>query len=129
MTSRGSAKSTKDVNESLAARWRACCDSEPSRYQPIGGSPTQKQRLARAEENAIEQLIQTALPVESRAVAFRQIMELRRCTARDLGIFFAVDPKVVVIAISLLELPAPSGASEPQSAPRSRGRRRGTQAA
>ena len=64
-----------------------------------------RRRIEIHEQQLIEQLGQADLPLAIRAIAFRGIMEIRSCTARELVAFFSVDPRVVVMGLSLLELP------------------------
>ena len=44
------------------------------------------------------------LPIEERAAAFRGIVELRYATARDVATFFALDPRVVIAAMPMIEV-------------------------
>jgi len=90
------------VLDSPAQQWRAHCQQHPDRFLPVRGTPVARKRIERCEEHMIEQLDQIELPLGTRAVAFRTIMELRGSTARDVAVFFGVDPQVVVLGLSLL---------------------------
>jgi len=104
-----------------------CCQQHPTHFLSIRGTPTARQRIEHWEERLIEQLGRHDIPLESQAIAFRSLMELRGCTARDVGEFFAVEPRVIVAGLSLLEKPTPSvGQAQP---PLARGRKSRTKAA
>ncbi len=110
------------LEKSPALDWRAFCQQQSHRIVAVGGAPLTRRRIERLEEQLIEQLLRDDLPVNVRAAAFRAIIGLRDCTARDLAMFFDVEPQVVVQGLSLLEMPgrrmlqaAPVGALVGQS--------------
>ena len=94
------------ADDSLARKWRIHCQQQPNRFPPLQGTPTARKKSERFEQQFIAQLDRAELPLGVRAEAFRRILELRRCTARDVATFFGVDPRVIVAGLSLLELPA-----------------------
>lgn len=102
------------VLETSAEKWRAHCERHPERFLPLRGTAAARRRIERWEAQHIDRLIRVDLPPAERAAAFRSIMNLRDSTGRDLAIFFAVDPQVVVLGLSLLEVPA---RAEPQASP------------
>jgi hypothetical protein len=94
------------VLESSAEKWRTHCQQHPDRFRALRGTATARKRTERFEEQLIDQLHRDDLPPMMKAVAFRSIVELRGSTGRDVATFFAVEPRVVVLGLSLLELPA-----------------------
>jgi hypothetical protein len=68
--------------------------------------------LERLEAQWIAELYCAEAPLAVRAAAFRSIVELRQCTARQVATFFEVDAAVVVRGLSLLQVPADSTAPE-----------------
>jgi hypothetical protein len=109
--------------ESLGQKWRTKCRQQPDRFRPLPGVAAARRRIEILEQQLIEQLGQTDLPLATRAIAFRSIMEVRACSAREAGNFFSVDPRVVVMGLSLLELPS-GGAETSVSAPAAKRTRR-----
>ena len=98
----------------LAHEWRTYCQQQSQPFRPLRGSAAARARIEQWEEQLIEQIDRKELPLTTRAIALRSIIELRGCAARVAATFFAVEPQVVVLALSLLELPprpAKNGAS------------------
>jgi hypothetical protein len=93
------------VLESLAAKWRAYCQRHPQRFLALRGAAAVRRRTERFEEQLIDQLLRDDATETDKAVAFRSIVELRASTGRDVATFFDVEPRVVVMGLSLLELP------------------------
>ena len=82
--------------------------SLPTESGAIRGPPRHSsggERAERWEEQWIAQLGRPELPLAVRGVAFRSIMELRGATARDAASFLGVEPRVIVLGLSLLEVP------------------------
>ena len=104
------------VLESPAEKWRAHCQQHPQRFLALRGAPAVRKRTERFEEQLIDQLCRDELPLANKAVAFRSIVELRGSTARDVAVFFDVNPQVVVLGLSLLELPVRRAPLVPQAA-------------
>ena len=50
-------------------------------------------------------MLRPQLRASVRAIAFRCLLELRQCTARDVAGFFSIEPAVIAEALSLLEVP------------------------
>jgi hypothetical protein len=96
---------TTAVLETPAEKWRSHCQRHPQRFLALRGTSAVRRRTERFEETLIEQLLRDDLSEAAKAVAFRSIVELRGSTGRDVSTFFDVDPRVVVLGLSLLELP------------------------
>ncbi len=107
----------------LAHKWRSHCQQYPQRFLPLRGTVAARARIEHREEQLIEQIDRKDLPVATRAVALRSVIELRGCAAREAATFFAVDPQVVVMALSLLELPQSSAAPALPARRKSTGRK------
>jgi hypothetical protein len=107
---------------SLGEQWRARCRQQVDRLRPLPNAPAARRRIERLEQQFIDRLSQGGLPLEARAIAFRSIMELRACTARELADFLSVDPRVVVMGLSLLEVPPGHGSVAPGAKAPSRAR-------
>ena len=122
MTSRRPLEKPTAGANSLAARWRSFCQEQPQRFSAFEGSSAARLRSERFESGLFDLLLSPDGSLELKAVAFRRIIDLRSCTARDLGNFAAVDPKVIVRALSLLEAPAPTPAEVATPTRRSRSR-------
>jgi hypothetical protein len=102
------------AKETLAHKWRTHYQQPPQRFLPLRGTAAARARIEHWEEQLIEQINRKDLPLATRAVALRSIIELRGCAAREAATFFAVEPQVVVMALSLLELPPrPAAKSSP----------------
>lgn len=97
---------TNAEGRSSAERWRAHCQQHPGRFLAVHGAAARRKRVETCEAQWINQLGQADVPLLAQAVAFRSIMDLRDCAARDVATFFGVEPQVIVAGISLLELPA-----------------------
>ncbi len=112
--------------EPINAAWRTHCLRHPERFAAIPGTATVRKQFERWEDQRIIQLANQELPLLDRAIALRNIVELRRCTARDASTFFGVAPQIVVLSLSLLELAADEAdatASPPHSSRASKSRR------
>jgi hypothetical protein len=95
-----------DSAESLAERWRVRCAQHGDELRFNNASvAADRLQVEQAEELWIEEICRADLPIAIRAVAFRSVMELRGCTARQLATFFAVEPGVIIHGMSLLEVP------------------------
>jgi hypothetical protein len=108
--------------QSSAKAWRVFCSQYPQRFCKFDGTPENRRHVERCESAWIKQLTRADLPLTTRAVAFRSIMELRACVARDVATFFDVDPQVIVIGLSLLELPRQAAIKVKPSARRAKPR-------
>ena len=97
-------KAMTAVSTSPAQTWRAYCQQHADRFASIEGTAAARKKIERWEEQRIEGLLADNCAVTDKAVAFRSIVELRRATARDVATFFNVDPQIVVLGLSLLEL-------------------------
>lgn len=69
---------------------------------PVG--PAFHHRAERAEERWIAQLTCEFERVEVRAAALRYVAELRGLSVRVVATFFAVEPQIVIHALSLLPM-------------------------
>ena len=107
------AKTTAE--ESLPQRWRTHCQQHPQRFLPLRGTVAARRRIEHWEAQVIEQIVRKDLPLATRAVALRCVIELRGCSARDAATFFAVEPQVVVLGLSLLEVPPRPAVNSPSS--------------
>ena len=99
--------STTAVSTSLVEQWRAHCQQHPQRFVAICGTQAVRKRIDRWEEQLIEQLTSDEDSIDSRAVVFRALVELRQATARDVATFFGIDPRIVVVGLSLLPIARP----------------------
>ncbi len=94
------------AGESPAQRWRTHCEQHGDRFLPLRGTSARCKRIEECEAEWIDQFGRPEVALTARAVAFRSIIELRGCSARDVGTFFNVDVQVIVAALSLLMVPA-----------------------
>jgi hypothetical protein len=101
----------EDPLPNLAHKWRTHCQQQPQRLLPLRGTVATRARIEHWEEQLIEQINRKDLPLATRAVALRRIIELRGCAVREAATFFGVEPQVVVMALSLLELPPRAAAN------------------
>ncbi len=92
------------ADSSSAHHWRTHCLQYPERFHAPRGAGGLRSELERWEEQLIAQL-QDDGPAMERAIALRQIVDLRGCTTREAASFFGVAPHIVVSSISLLEIP------------------------
>lgn len=90
-----------------AVAWRAWCEKSPEVFASFGAAPATRRRLERGEAEFIETLCSATAALDAKAVAFRSLMELRGCPARKVEAFFAIEPDVVIAAITLLRVVAP----------------------
>jgi hypothetical protein len=95
------------IESSQVERWRTHCQRRGNKLNASGTDlGDDAVDIQRVEDLWIERLCRVDLPLATRAAAFRSLIELRDCTARDLGTFFGIEAAVIIRGLSLLDLPA-----------------------
>ena len=89
-------------NASRVESWRTHCQSHSGRIRALADISPSLRPLERFEAELIRRLCQADLAIDERAVALRWLVELRHCTAREVGGFFQVPATVIVRGLSFV---------------------------
>jgi hypothetical protein len=85
-----------------ALSWRTHCQTHRDRIRSLDEVSRHVRSLEHFESQLIDRLCHPALDLNTRAIALRLLVELRHCTAREVGCFFQAPAEVVVRGLSLV---------------------------
>jgi hypothetical protein len=112
-----------------AESWRTHCRTHRDRIRQLSEVARLPQSAEAFEDELVRRLGQAELPLEQRAVAMRVLIELRHCTARELGDFFRVPAPVTIRALALIAPPLDFAALAAEFVPGPKPKKRRTKAA
>jgi len=98
-----------------AHNWRIRCLRSPELFASLGGSPAARHLAEKSEDHLIGRIVSDA-DIATRAAAIRGLAELRKCSVRQVTVFFDVECEVVVAALSLLEVTIPAAGQSTRAA-------------